>query len=98
MELLRNLTDEEFARIEKISTRADLISDNSRRYFVAEDLKDDEDVIFMNNVLRDVIVDFVSFSNFTKANPRNIRIQYRWGPTFTGVGWVTIDELKDGFA
>ena len=97
MKLLRFITEEEYLKVKEISSRNDLITDNVESYFHAENMKDDQDVVYMNNLLKEVVEDFVSFSNFTQANPNNIRIQYRWGETFTGVGWITIDELKDGF-
>jgi len=97
MKLLRFITQEEYEKVVEISKRSDLITDNDRAYYHAENMKEDEDVIYMNTLLKQVVEGFRSFSNFTKANHENIRIQYAWDERFVGVGWITITELRDGF-
>lgn len=103
MKLLRFITEEEHAKLKELSQREALQSDNNGNYFHADPqyvnspLKGDTDVKWINELLEQVIEGFRSFSNFMKSKPDTIRLQYEWGPTFTGVGWVTIDELKDGF-
>jgi len=112
MRLLRFITEEEYAKLKELSQREDLISDNKGNYYHADPqyintpLRGDEDVKWINTLLKQAIDGFISFSNFTKSNPNAIRIQYDWCASednqgrlssFTGVGWITIDELKDGF-
>lgn len=97
MKLLRFITQEEYERLLTLSQREDLQSDNKENYYHAERLKDDEDVKWVNALLTEVIEDFASFSNFRKDNPDWIRLQYAWGPHFTGVGWIKLTELRDGF-
>lgn len=58
----------------------------------------------VNNILRKSIVGFSSFQNFKKdkdGNPQ-IRFQYNYnydgqGIHFTGVGYILIEELLNGF-
>lgn len=106
MKLLRFITEEEMVKIKEISQRKDLVSDNKGRYYLAEQLDKDEDIIFMNQVLREVIEGFKSFSNFMVNDTDRIRFQYDWcagddAPSglasFIAVGWIQIDELKNGF-
>lgn len=98
MKLLRFITQEEYEMLKAFSQQERLQSNNKSNYYHAENMEDDLAVKAINTLLREVIEDFVSFSNFVKSNPVSIRLQYEWDERFTGVGWVTIDELRDGFA
>lgn len=64
------------------------------------------DLIEVSNILKKSIIGFSSFSNFRKDrnNETQIRFQYDWtahdrslGITFTGVGYILLDELLNGF-
>ena len=61
----------------------------------------------VNAILKKSIVGFSRFQNFktnNKANALTLRFQYDWtahdrslGITFTGVGYILLDELLNGF-
>lgn len=53
----------------------------------------------INEILSMHIHDFVRFQNFkiNKYNEIQIRFQYNYDKTFTGVGYILIDELHKGF-
>jgi len=97
MKLLRFITEEECQKVLDISKRPELITDSSKQYYHAEKMDTDEDILFMNTLLKEVIEGFVSFTCFTDANNNNIRLQYHWDERFVGVGWILITELRDGF-
>lgn len=97
MKILEFITEEECEKLKELSQKEKLLSDNLNRYYHAENFKDDEDVKYINNLLHKTIDGFVSFSNFRKDTPNVIRIQYQWSTFFHGIGYVSIDELKDGF-
>ena len=52
----------------------------------------------VKNILRKHIIDFVEFNNFRYSEDRlQIRCQYKWNTHFTGVGYLFVDELLNGF-
>lgn len=104
MKIKRFLTDNEYQKMIKLSNCKELQSDNKNRYYHAENMKGQENVKYINSLLNDIIIGFTSFSNFCQKGDdfTKIRIQYNWGAEdntmyFTGVGYVTIKELKEGF-
>lgn len=103
MNLIRYITEEEYKKLINLSKESKLISDNKGNYYHADPqygnnpLYKDSDVIWINNLLRTIISNFVSFSNFIEKEPNVLRLQYKWSEGFTGVGYVTIEELKNGF-
>jgi len=67
-----------------------------------------EDLIAIDNIeklLKNHITGFIKFNNFrlSKDDKLQIRFQYNWdadnekGGYFTGVGYILIDELLNGF-
>lgn len=53
----------------------------------------------VHDILKQHIDGFVRFDNFkyNKKNELVVRFQYKYSPSFTGVGYITLRELKDGF-
>lgn len=53
----------------------------------------------IESILKDTIKGFVSFSNFChdKNGELSLRIQYHYDHSFTGVGYVLLSELLNGF-
>lgn len=58
----------------------------------------------VEDILRKHIVDFVEFTNFRYSTDKTkfenrlaIRLQYKYSPMFTGVGYLFVDELLNGF-
>lgn len=104
MKLLRYTTDEEHEKLKELSKREALQSDNQHNYYHADPqyinspLKGDEDVAYINSVLKEIIEGFVSFSNFVQGKTNLIRIQYHWNENFVGVGYILIGELHNGFS
>lgn len=68
----------------------------SKYNFTKED-KENWDKI--EQILRKSVVNFSKFHNFSpdKNGEIRIRIDYAWDVHFTGVGYVLIDELLNGF-
>lgn len=103
MKLLRFLTQEEYEKLMALSSISLLVSSNQHNYYHADtyhgrdELKNLPEVAWINDCLKTVIDHFVSFSNFVESTPHRIRVQYQWSPYFTGVGYVNLIELKEGF-
>lgn len=54
----------------------------------------------INEILKNHIEDFVIFNNFLfpkKSDRVIVRFQYKWSEIFTGVGYLFLDELLNGF-
>lgn len=62
-------------------------------------LKETEAIKEVSDVLKGCIEGFCKFNNFklTKKGKLVVRIQYQWDSRFTGVGYVGVDELLNGF-
>ena len=96
MKLKRFLNKEEIKILTNLSKKVELIS--AKAYTTVDRNKDTEKI---NNILRDIIDGFGSFSCF--VNSKQLRIQYNWNwdnnncPSWYGVGYISIFELKEGF-
>lgn len=97
MELIRFITEEEHAVLTELSKKEELQNDNSRDYYHAERMMDNEDVQYVSGILKSVIKDFESFSNF-RSDSDLVRVQYYYGPGFVGVGYIRLTELLIGWA
>jgi len=99
MKLVRFITKKEAAELRRFSLDVQLQNDNKHTYYYAERIIDNPKVVYIKKLLSEVIEDFVSFTNFLKSNPEEIRIQYQYSKelSFHGVGFITIDELENGF-
>lgn len=103
MKLLRFITEEERTLLDKLSSEPELIiagASHTHLYYgvryksdLSQDAEDKLDLI--NTILSQVIGGFSSFSNFTPD--KCIRFQYAWDSSFTGVGYLTLDQLSTGF-
>jgi hypothetical protein len=53
----------------------------------------------VTSILKKSIIGFRSFNNFRIDSKGNIklRLQYAWSESFTGVGYIKLDELLNGF-
>lgn len=52
----------------------------------------------VSDLLKKHIHDFIRFDNFLVSNKElTVRIQYHWTPAFTGVGYIKLAELLNGF-
>ena len=96
MKLKRFLNKEEIKILTNLSKKVELIS--AKAYTTVDRNKDTEKI---NNILRDIIDGFGSFSCF--VNSKQLRIQYNWNwddnnlPSWYGVGYISIQELEEGF-
>lgn len=99
MKLKRFITTEEKDRIVELSTNKELIVDTRGYAYTYMDRalqEKNKDIINeISIILKDCIEGFVKFNNFTVD--RRLRFQYQWSAGFTGVGYINIDELKEGF-
>jgi hypothetical protein len=103
MKLLRYITEAEKQLLQEYSTRKDLIIKGATHgylyYGIVSKLGNTQELIDRINeisaLLSTVIEGFKYFSNFTPEG--KIRFQYAWTSTFTGVGYITIKELDNGF-
>jgi hypothetical protein len=104
------ITPEEHAKLLDIySNFPALTLQNIGYQYIKKDSLTDEEKSKLKEVteiLKKTIVGFNSFSNFRieKNNEIGIRIQYDWtahdrslGIPFTGVGYILLDELLNGF-
>jgi len=53
----------------------------------------------VTNILKKAIVGFIEFNNFkhNKKGELVLRFQYKWSWSFTGVGYLKLSELLNGF-
>lgn len=67
-----------------------------KREFSAEETSAFAEV---ESILRRSITGFSKFFNFCLSKEGRIRLRfnYRWDEYFTGVGYILLDELKNGF-
>ena len=71
------------------------------QYLDKSKFNEDEKKAFnqIEEVLTKHIFDFVEFNNFNLSEEGIIRLrfQYHYDPSFTGVGYINLDELLNGF-
>lgn len=102
MKLKRFLTEDEYKKLLELFKYKELKSD-SKNYYHCENMKDDTNVKWVNKTLNEIIEGFESFTKFVNKNDGSpsIRLQYNYGYDdtmyFVGVGYITIDNLKNGF-
>jgi hypothetical protein len=50
-------------------------------------------------ILKEHVIGFHQFFNFRRGKDGEIvlRFDYNWGASFTGVGYLLLDHLRDGF-
>lgn len=53
----------------------------------------------VNEILKEHIKNFSRFQNFCKNKNGELRLrfQYHWSESFTGVGYILVEELLNGF-
>lgn len=53
----------------------------------------------VSEILKNHVHDFVKFHNFNLSKNGRVRLRfdYRWDESFTGVGYILLDELANGF-
>lgn len=58
-----------------------------------------EQLARIEEILKEHVEGFANFFNFRKGKEGQIvlRFDYAWGPHFTGVGYLPLDHLRDGF-
>jgi hypothetical protein len=102
MTVLRALTEVELEWVKSLIEDGDLTIEGACHSFYyygwannKEDLSDEakENYKNLNRLLKKVIPDFVSFSNFTPEG--TLRYQYSWTPDFTGVGYCLVEDLLE---
>jgi CRISPR/Cas system-associated protein Cas7 (RAMP superfamily) len=98
------ITPENHSKLLEIykNTPALFLQNNGYEY-IKKDTLTDEDKAKLKEVeviLKDSIEGFQSFTNFRlskKEQDIEIRLQYRYDASFTGVGYILLDELLKGF-
>ena len=78
------------------------LQNNGYEYINKAKLTDNEKASLkeVEEILNKHIEGFSSFSNFRlskKTQEIEIRLQYRYDSSFTGVGYILLDELLNGF-
>jgi len=102
------INEEQYNLLLKISIEHPILIFQSTDYEYIDKSKftesDTEAFNKVTEILKAHIVGFVKFNNFryTKENRLQIRLQYNYGAEdgtmpFTGVGYLLLDELKNGF-
>jgi len=97
------LTQEEYDTLLSIQQKCPALTFQNNGYqyidrsvFTEEEHAYDKQV---SDLLKSHIHDLIRFDNFliSKSGELAIRIQYRWSPAFTGVGYLKLIELLTGF-
>jgi hypothetical protein len=98
------ITPENHAKLLSIynNTPALFLQNNGYEYIKKDSLTDEDKAKLkeVEVILKASIEGFKSFTNFRlsqKDGEVEIRLQYRYDPTFTGVGYILLDELLNGF-
>ena len=107
---IKLITPENHAKLLEIynNTPALTLQNKGYEYIKKDSLNDDDKnkLVEVTEILKQSIIGFSSFSNFRieKNGELGIRIQYDWtahdrslGIPFTGVGYILLDELLNGF-
>lgn len=103
-----NLIDEEqYNRLKDIQKTYPKLTLNNKGYeYIKKDTLSEEDLEAfreVSDILKDHIIGFVKFNNFQYIKDViRLRFQYNWGAeentlSFTGVGYIELDELLNGF-
>lgn len=102
------ITEEEYNLLLEIQKEHPILTFQNQGYqYIDKSKFTEEDTNAFNKVteiLKNAIVGFSEFNNFrtTKIGELEIRFQYNWsadspGVSFTGVGYLLVDELLNGF-
>lgn len=89
--------------VEMYKNFPNLTLQNDGYEYIKKDTLTDNDkgaILLIEKLLRQKIVGFSEFNNFRlskKEGLPQIRLQYQYGPGFTGVGYILVDELLYGF-
>ena len=88
--------------IETMENHPNLFLQNEGYQYIDKSKFTQEDQVAFDKVtkiLEDHIYGFCEFNNFRKSGEgeNQIRIQFKWDTMFTGVGYILIDELLNGF-
>lgn len=105
---IKLITPEEHSELIRIQAEHPNLTYQAKGYDVPDKSKWSEEdhhaYKIVTEILRKSVVGFSSFTNFTvrKNGDKAIRLQYCYGAednsmSFTGVGYLLIDELSDGF-
>ena len=92
-------------------THPDMVFQNEGYQYVSTEtyVKHAKQFARVTEILKEHVVGFVRFFNFRMDTPKGggdpvlvLRLDYNWGEAdgtryFVGVGYVTLDELRDGF-
>lgn len=96
------ITSEEHKILSDIQKNNPILTFENKGYeYIDKSKFSDEDKIAFDKIteiLKLHIIDFVEFNNFRiRKNDIQIRFQYKYDPSFTGVGYILLDELLNGF-
>lgn len=98
------ITSEEHAKLMDIFNKypALRLQNNGYEYLKKDNLTEEDNAKIkeIEEILKKSIEGFVKFSNFRLSNQSQeiqIRFQYHYSPSFTGVGYILLDELLNGF-
>lgn len=99
---IKLISREQFDSITRIQQTHEVLTLENKGYETITKELTSEERNAMNQVseiLSAHITGFRKFSNFrTRAGRIQIRIQYNWSESFTGVGYIMLDELLNGFS
>lgn len=98
------ITPEDHAKLLSIYNNCPALFLQNKGYegILKDDLsnEDKENIQEVEKILRKSIVGFQSFQNFrlnNKTKEIEIRLQYRYDASFTGVGYILLNELLNSF-
>jgi len=100
MKLKRFLTDEEYLKFKELSKNMELVSEKAYSSILKSDTNN-ENFNYITKVLKDIIDGFRCFNAFVKNDEIRLHYNYNYDDknmiSFSGVGYITIEELKNGF-
>ena len=96
------ISEKEFNILSGIQKKYPILTFNNKGYEYIDKSKftdkDKKAFRIVVNILRKSIIGFSKFNNFRVIkNEIQIRVQYHWDISFTGVGYVMLNELLNGF-
>ena len=108
---IKAITNEEYDFLVKVQEQHPILTYQSKGYDTFDETllsyEDEEAIGEVEKILKESVTRFSSFTNFTNVEVDGeeglyVRLQYDYGAeddkvTFTGVGYVKIEELLNGF-
>lgn len=98
---IKLISKEQYDLIRKIQKKFPVLTFQNKGYeYIRTPFNNEEQEAFdkVSEILKNHIKGFSKFNNFRKKGKIiELRFQYRWDESFTGVGYIKLFELLNGF-